>query len=207
LCGKPQPVNNPAEARDVLERIWNRAMSLEPESTSAAPPAPTIADQFADVIGTVSDLPEDMAAQHDHYVHGAPKSWTPCSSIRFSFFAILNPKDAAHTKAIDFSRQHTAPLVTTTWVLTEVADGLSRSANREALKRLIAGFRAVTVNEIVVTTDELFGQGVDLYDQRRDKQWSLTVCISFVVMKQRGIQDALTGDHHYEQAGFTALLN
>ena len=45
----------------------------------------------------------------------------------FFFFAILNPKDAAHTKAIDFSRQHTAPLVTTTWVLTEVADGLSHS--------------------------------------------------------------------------------
>jgi uncharacterized protein len=125
----------------------------------------------------------------------------------FLFFAILNPKDAAHTKAIDFSRQHTAPLVTTTWVLTEVADGLSHSANREALKRLIAGFRAVTVNEIVVTTDELFDQGVDLYDQRRDKQWSLTDCISFMVMKQRGIQDALTGDHHYEQAGFTALLS
>ena len=74
LCSKPQPVNNPAEAHDVLERIWNRAMSLKPESTSAAPPAPTIADQFADVIGTVPDLPEDMAAQHDHYVHGAPKS-------------------------------------------------------------------------------------------------------------------------------------
>jgi hypothetical protein len=74
LCGKPQPVNNPAEASDVLERIWNRAMNLEPKSTSAAPPAPTIADQFADVIGTVPDLPDDMAAQHDHYIHGAPKS-------------------------------------------------------------------------------------------------------------------------------------
>ena len=36
----------------------------------------------------------------------------------FFFFAILNPKDAAHTKAIDFSKQHFAPLVTTTWVLT-----------------------------------------------------------------------------------------
>ncbi len=125
----------------------------------------------------------------------------------FFFFAILNPRDAAHTKAIDFSKQHAAPLVTTTWVLTEVGDGLSRSVNREALKRLIAGFRAVTANEIVVTTDELFDQGVDLYDQRRDKQWSLTDCISFVVMRHRGIQDALTGDHHYEQAGFRALLN
>ena len=35
---------------------------------------PTIAEQFADVIGTVPDLPEDMAAHHDHYIHGIPKS-------------------------------------------------------------------------------------------------------------------------------------
>lgn len=38
------------------------------------------------------------------------------------------------------------------------------------------------------------------------KQWSLTDCISFVVMRDGGLQDALTGDHHFEQAGFKALL-
>jgi len=52
----------------------------------------------------------------------------------------------------------------------------------------------------------LFERGIELYTARTDKQWSRTDCISFVVMKQRSIQDALTGDHHYEQAGFTALL-
>ncbi len=87
----------------------------------------------------------------------------------FYFFAILNPKDAAHSKAIEFSEQHAAPLVTTTWVLTEVGDGLARSANRGALKRLISGFRAVVANEIVATTDELFEQGVELYAARTDK--------------------------------------
>ena len=45
-----------------------------------------------------------------------------------------------------------------------------------------------------------------LFDKRPDKQWSLTDCIAFVVMTRRGIQDALTADHHFEQAGFTALL-
>jgi len=74
LCSNSQPVNNPAEALDVLERIWNRAMNVERESGNAQPRQPTIAEQFADVIGTVPDLPEDMAARHDHYVHGAPKS-------------------------------------------------------------------------------------------------------------------------------------
>lgn len=71
--GNPQPVNNPVEACEVLEKLWNRAMSLTPEPHKPATRAPTIADQFADVIGAAPDLPKDMAAQHDHYIHGAPK--------------------------------------------------------------------------------------------------------------------------------------
>lgn len=49
-------------------------------------------------------------------------------------------------------------------------------------------------------------QGIELYSQRPDKNWSLTDCISFQVMKSFGITEALTGDHHFEQAGFVALL-
>jgi predicted nucleic acid-binding protein len=52
----------------------------------------------------------------------------------------------------------------------------------------------------------LFKRGVELFRTRRDKEWSLTDCISFLVMQQRGISDALTHDHHFEQAGFTILL-
>ena len=124
----------------------------------------------------------------------------------FYFFAILNPSDAAHAKAIEYSRRHSGPLLTTSWVLTEVADGLARSTHRDAPRKIVSAFRAVADNVIVATTDELFEQGLDLYHERLDKQWSLTDCISFVFMKQRGIQDALTGDHHFEQAGFKALL-
>jgi predicted nucleic acid-binding protein len=52
----------------------------------------------------------------------------------------------------------------------------------------------------------LWRRGFYLYADRRDKAWSLTDCISFVVMQERAIADALTGDHHFEQAGFRALL-
>lgn len=124
----------------------------------------------------------------------------------FYFFAILNPSDAAHGTAVEFSKQNSAPLVTTSPVLLEVADGLARSSNRMAFKRIVSGFRAIAANQIVAVTHELFDEGVRLYDARPDKHWSLTDCLSFVVMDQLGITEALTGDHHYEQAGFATLL-
>lgn len=55
-------------------------------------------------------------------------------------------------------------------------------------------------------TDALFRRGLQLSNNRPEKEWSLTDCISFVVMKERRIKEALTGDHHFEQAGFVALL-
>lgn len=74
MVGNPQPVNDPSEARDVLERIWKRAMSVKQQAKNAEPRRPTLAEQFADVIGAAPDLPDDMAAQHNHYIHGTPKS-------------------------------------------------------------------------------------------------------------------------------------
>jgi predicted nucleic acid-binding protein len=60
--------------------------------------------------------------------------------------------------------------------------------------------------KIVPASHELFRHGLTLYFQRPDKKWFLTDCISFAVMAENGLKDALTGDRHFEQAGFTALL-
>jgi predicted nucleic acid-binding protein len=54
--------------------------------------------------------------------------------------------------------------------------------------------------------EELSGRGFDLYAARLDKQWSLTDCVSFEVMRDMRLTDALASDHHFEQAGFRALL-
>jgi uncharacterized protein len=59
---------------------------------------------------------------------------------------------------------------------------------------------------LIAPDDSLFEDGIELYEQRSDKDWSLTDCISFVIMEERAISDALTADHHFEQAGFHALL-
>lgn len=72
--------------------------------------------------------------------------------------------------------------------------------------RLLTSLREYPTVEIIPPDSTLFDRGFDLYSQRPDKGWSLTDCISFVVMTERGLTDALTGDHHFEQAGFRALL-
>jgi predicted nucleic acid-binding protein len=60
--------------------------------------------------------------------------------------------------------------------------------------------------EVIPASTELFEAGLQLHAQRPDKEWSLTDCISFVVMQRRGITSALAYDHHFEQAGFEVLL-
>ena len=71
---------------------------------------------------------------------------------------------------------------------------------------LLEQLKADPNTTIVLPTSGLFDAGCDLYSQRPDKGWSLTDCISFAAMRQNGIFQALTADHHFEQAGFTVLL-
>ena len=122
------------------------------------------------------------------------------------YIAFVNPRDLLHPRSQDFSRRFTGRLLTTEYVLIEVGNFLSRSRDREPFVGLTRSLRS-DPNTIIVPGDHvLYEQGLNLYAQRMDKEWSLTDCISFVVMKQYGITDALTGDHHFEQAGFRILL-
>jgi len=124
----------------------------------------------------------------------------------FYFLAFLNPNDPAHQTAVEFSRKSRTRLITTAWVLGELADGLSRSVLRRSYRSFLQVVEASPNNEIVWWDPALFRRAVVLYDARPDKHWSLTDCISFAVMQERNITDALTADHHFEQAGFVALL-
>lgn len=125
----------------------------------------------------------------------------------FYFFALGNSNDPAHLKAVAFSRDYTGRLVTSAFVLLEFADGCATLPHHRAIVRQsVDELRNNSDVVIHPCTDQLFQAGWNLYQQRSDKAWSLTDCISFMVMKGEGITDALTGDHHFEQAGFSALL-
>ena len=122
------------------------------------------------------------------------------------FFALIGSKDEAHAQAVAWTKSNKCRLVTTEWVLTELADGLASSQQRGiflATREMLLGDKAC---QVVPLSMELYGEGLALYAARPDKAWSLTDCISFVVMKREGITEAFTGDHHFEQAGFVALL-
>ena len=78
--------------------------------------------------------------------------------------------------------------------------------NRQEFIDTLADLRSSPSVEIVPPDELLWNEGLLLFASRPDKKWSLTDCISFVVMQREGIAEALTGDHHFEQAGFIALL-
>jgi uncharacterized protein len=130
----------------------------------------------------------------------------PIFADTFYYVALLLRKDEAHQYAVAITRTIQVPIVTTAWVLTEVANALSSPVNRSLFLSVIDTFDKKPGVTLIGPSRELFDAGVALYRRRLDKEWSLTDCISFVVMKREGITDALTGDHHFEQAGFRMLL-
>ncbi|MCG3131096.1 MAG: hypothetical protein FLDDKLPJ_01872 [Phycisphaerae bacterium] len=124
----------------------------------------------------------------------------------YYYLALLNPADEDHARVVQRTRGLKHSLVTSTWVLTEVADAFALPAHRAAFVRLVETLRADDKVTVVKASQDLFDRGVELYRKRTDKRWSLTDCISFTVMEQMQIREALTADHHFEQAGFVALL-
>jgi len=124
----------------------------------------------------------------------------------FFFLALLIEEDEAHDRAVQITRGLGTPLLTTTWVLLEVANFVAKPPGRERFHPLLDFLRVHPHVTILAPASEQFDEGVRLYHERPDKDWSLTDCISFVVMREHGLTEALTADHHFEQAGFAALL-
>ena len=122
------------------------------------------------------------------------------------YIALANASDADHAKAAAFARIVSRPIVTTAWIITELADGLCKVGTRATFERLLGLIRTDALTTVISADQSLLDRGLRVYAARPDKEWSLTDCISFVVMQEQGILEALTADHHFEQAGFVALL-
>ena len=91
-------------------------------------------------------------------------------------------------------------------ILLEIGDGYARVERREKGCGLLAKLRKEAGFRIVPLTETLLQEAIALYSERGDKNWGLTDCVSFVLMRQEGVVEALTADVHFRQAGFRALL-
>lgn len=123
--------------------------------------------------------------------------------------ALSAPQDAHHERALTIASEMDASqcrLMTTRAVILEIGNALSKLRYRKAGVELLLSLEEDPRVEILPLSEDLFHRGQQLFASRVDKEWSITDCISFVAMKDRGIEAALTTDEHFEQAGFRALL-
>ena len=116
----------------------------------------------------------------------------------YYFIALVGPDGVERQRAVAATVNRAGRLITTAWIMTGLANFLHRVADRPAFLRIY--HTLLNDGDVVILEPEprLFQKGIALYENRPDKEWSLTDCISFIAMEEMGIDDALTGDHHFE---------
>ena len=124
---------------------------------------------------------------------------------------LVDPTQPYHSLAANIyrtARQHSRQVITTNYIIAELVTLMTSPLRipRSATVAFIESLKTSPYVEIVHVDEPLDEQAWQLLKNRQDKEWSLADCASFVVMKQRGITEALTSDHHFEQAGFIRLL-
>jgi uncharacterized protein len=122
------------------------------------------------------------------------------------YLAVLNPRDVAHANAVQVGDRIERPVLLSDFILLELGNALSSVQQRVLFSKLVLHLRSHPNVRIIPASSNLLERGFQLFSRRADKAWSLTDCISFVIMQEEGLTDALTTDHHFEQAGFTVLL-
>ena len=125
------------------------------------------------------------------------------------WLALLNVAETSPVRAGDIYRKRFSAswqIVTHDGILLEVGNSLSSQQWRN---NVIAWRERVTSSErvLVVSLNEtLLAKGWNLFAARKDKDWGIIDCLSFIVMQEHEIREALTADKHFAQAGFTRLL-
>lgn len=120
--------------------------------------------------------------------------------------AVADRGDALHPRCLAWSRAVGGLMLVTEYVLVEAVNHFSQAGVRRNAQTVVDWIQSDASVEIIGAQSSLFDRGLRLHRARADKDWSLTDCISFHVMQERGVRQALAYDIHFEQAGFDALL-
>ncbi len=127
----------------------------------------------------------------------------------FYWIALLNSKDTWHSQVIAVSQTISdSPLVISDGIIDELFAYSSKRGDLLRLKvsEVYKSFLKDPNIQIVSYVPAIRQKGIDLYEQRPDKGYSLVDCISMVIMKEMGIVEVLTNDKHFTQEGFTILF-
>src|SRR5665213_1739238 len=126
------------------------------------------------------------------------------------WIAFLRKADFLHRRVMRLSNEllPRTKIVTSDLVCVEFLNYFSTRGelSRRMAIAMYSAIRSEQTYEFVRMTDALHAETARRYLQASDKLWSYTDCSSFAIMEVRGIQDALSHDHHFVQAGFRALL-
>jgi predicted nucleic acid-binding protein len=122
------------------------------------------------------------------------------------FVAFLNPHDDSHDLARKYMADFDGAVVTTVWVIAELGNFLCKRRNRKLFVPFVRDLQDDSRVIITRLEESYFERGLVRFARRPDKEWSFTDCVSFVVMENGGLTDALTTDHHFQQAGFRLIL-
>ena len=120
--------------------------------------------------------------------------------------ALVNTRDKFYERARATSGLVSPPFVTTEAILIEVGNALSQEKWRPLGVKTLDWLRHSPDIEVVPVDTSLLDRAIALYSARMDKEWGLTDCISFVVMQERRLTNALAADQHFVQAGFQSPL-
>lgn len=123
--------------------------------------------------------------------------------------ALSSPNDQFHSPAVALAgkiKLEKRRLITTRFVFIEIGNSLARFRFRSAAITLLNNLERDPTVRIEPVSEAIYQKAYQLFQQRPDKEWGMTDCISFIAMREHGLTDALTADEHFEQAGFRALL-
>ena len=134
---------------------------------------------------------------------------TACFADTSFWIGLSSKRDQHHQRAVawhQFVTRTRSTIITTEAVLLEWLNAMSDVSTRRIAAESYLKIRAGARTEVVPIQAELLGSAIQLYRDRPDKSWSLTDCLSFLVMERRGLAEALTTDRDFDQVGLRPIM-
>ncbi|SRR6266700_3953326 len=131
------------------------------------------------------------------------------NDVFVGFFALWDAADEHHTRALRLQSElarRRRQFLTSDYIVDETVTLLLVRHSHTAASDFLQTVTTTEWLQLEWVDSDRFHAAANLFIRHHDKEWSFTDCVSFVLMRELGVQDSFTTDHHFRQAGFNALL-